>query len=93
MRIIRLLAIIFTLLGMLGFGGGFAPLISSSFQGDNIIVACMLLTYAIMSFITGLVALITLITKRKSVFVGIMAMLFNGFLGGLFYLIYTPSRR
>ena len=93
MRVIRLLAIIFTLLGMFGFGGGFAPLIRSSFQGNNLIVAILLLAYAIMSFITGLVALINLFTKRKSVFVGIMAMLFNGFLGGLFYLIYTPSRR
>lgn len=45
----------------------------------------------ILDIVVGILSLVTLGTNHKSVFIGIMNLLFCGLLGGIFYLCWNPE--
>ena len=94
MRVIKFLAFIFTLFGMLSSSG---TLIAAGVQyygnADTMVVGIICFVMTILPLLFGLLTLVNILRNKKSIFLGILTMLFAYFLGGLFYLIWTPSKK
>ncbi len=86
----KVCAIVFNILGMV------ITLISSILNISTAETTSLVWVYVVLlvlCLITGSLALISLGKNKKSVAIGVFALLFNGLIGGILYLSWKPESR